>query len=71
MSDMKLHEWKQLCRKAWVNEYDYLQKDSFAKIRDTLLEIVKKELINDAPLKRHLFDFITVKCCLQLKTETI
>ena len=25
--DMNLEEWKQLCRKAWKNEYDYLQID--------------------------------------------
>ena len=30
--DMILEEWKQLCRKAWENEYDYLQIDRFAKI---------------------------------------
>ena len=29
--DMNLEEWKQLCRKAWGNDYDYLQIDSFAK----------------------------------------
>ena len=29
---MNLEERKQLCRKAWENEYDYLQKDRFAKI---------------------------------------
>ena len=28
---MSLDERKQLCRKAWENEYDYLQKDRFAK----------------------------------------
>ena len=30
--DMNLDEWKQLCRKAWENEFDYLQIDRFAKI---------------------------------------
>ena len=30
--DMSLEEWKELCRKAWENEYDYLQIDRFAKI---------------------------------------
>ena len=29
---MNLEEWKQLCRKAWENDYDYLQIDRFAKI---------------------------------------
>ena len=30
--DMNLDEWKQLCRKAWENDYEYLQIDRFAKI---------------------------------------
>ena len=30
--DKNLEEWKQLCRKAWENDYDYLQIDRFAKI---------------------------------------
>ena len=30
--DMNLEEWKQLCRKAPENEYDYIQIDRFAKI---------------------------------------
>ena len=30
--DMSLYEWKQPCRKAWENDYDYLQIDRFAKI---------------------------------------
>ena len=29
---MKLEESKQLCRKAWENDYDFLQIDRFAKI---------------------------------------
>ena len=29
--DMNLEEWKQLCRKAWENDYDYLQIGRFAK----------------------------------------
>ena len=33
--DMNLEEWKQLCRKAWENDYDYLQIDSVAKIRES------------------------------------
>ena len=31
-SDTNLQEWKQLCRKAWENEYDYLQIHRFADI---------------------------------------
>ena len=30
--DMNLEEWKQFCRKAWENDYDYLQIARFAKI---------------------------------------
>ena len=30
--DMNLEEWKQLCRKVWENDYDYLQIDRIAKI---------------------------------------
>ena len=30
--DMKLEDWKQLCRKVWENGYDYSQRDRFAKI---------------------------------------
>ena len=29
--DMNLEEWKQLCRRAWENDYDYVQIDRFAK----------------------------------------
>ena len=32
--DINLEEWKSLDRKAWENDYDYLQKDRFAKARD-------------------------------------
>ena len=30
--DMNLEKWKQLCRKAWEKQYDYSQRDRFAKI---------------------------------------
>ena len=30
--DLISEEWKQLCRKAWENDYDFLQIDRFAKI---------------------------------------
>ena len=30
---MNLEEWKQLCRKAWENDYDYLQINRFAEMR--------------------------------------
>ena len=31
---MNLEEWKQLCRKTWENDYDYLEIYRFAKIGD-------------------------------------
>ena len=30
--DMNLEEWKELCRKAWQNDYGYLEIDRFAEI---------------------------------------
>ena len=49
---MKLEEWKQLCRKAWENDYDYLQKDKFAEIgegRYTIRKCKKKTYIKSTP----------------------
>ena len=46
-SDKTLEEWKQLCRKAWKNKYDYLQIDRFLKIgkcRYTIKNCNKKHL---------------------------
>ena len=31
--DMNLEEWKEFCRRAWENDYEYLHIDRFAKIR--------------------------------------
>ena len=50
--DMNLEEWKQLCRKAWENDYDYLQKDRFAKIgegRYTIRNCDKNTYIESTP----------------------
>ena len=44
---MKLEEWKQLCRKAWEKENEYLQRDRFTKIgegRYTIRNCDKKYL---------------------------
>ena len=30
--ELNSEEWKQLCRKAWENDYDYLQIDRYSKI---------------------------------------
>ena len=32
--DINLEEWKQLCRKAWEIEYDFLQKNGFVEVRE-------------------------------------
>ena len=71
--DMNLQEWKQLCRKAWEKDFDFLQRDRFARIGvvGTLSEVVKKLFIQNAPLKQNLFDLMSVKCCIQLKTEKL
>ena len=50
--DMNLEEWKQLCRKAWENDYDYLQIDRFAKIgngRYTIRNCNKNKYIECTP----------------------
>ena len=50
--DMNLEEWKQLSRKAWENDYDYLQIDRFAKIgngRYTIRNCNKNKYIECTP----------------------
>ena len=50
--DMNLDEWKCLCRKAWENDYDYLQIDRFAKIgngRYTIRNCDKNNYIECTP----------------------
>ena len=32
--DVILQEWREFCRKAWENDYEYLRIDRVAKIRD-------------------------------------
>ena len=45
--DMDLKDWKQFCRMAWENDFEFLQIDRLAKKvgGDTLSEIVIKLLI--------------------------
>ena len=53
--DMNLDEWKQLCRKAWENDYDYLQIDGFAKIengRYTIRNCNKTNYIECTPVTK-------------------
>ena len=50
--DMNLDEWKQLCRKAWENDFDYLQIDRIAKIgngRYTIRNCNKNNYIECTP----------------------
>ena len=50
--DISLEEWKQLCRKAWENELDYLQIDRFAKtgeVRYTVRTYSKNTYIECTP----------------------
>ena len=63
--DMKLEEWKQLCRKSWENDYDYLQIDRFAKIgngRYTIRNCNKNNYIECTPETRPFWKLITLIC---------
>ena len=56
--DMDLEQWKQLCRKAWENEYEFLQIDRFAKIgegRYTISNCNKTNYIEDTPETKHFW----------------
>ena len=48
---MNLEEWKQLCGKAWENDYDYLQIDRIAKKegRYTIRNCIKTIYIECTP----------------------
>ena len=51
-TDMNLEEWKQLRRKAWENDYEYLQIDRFTKIgegRYTIRNCNKNKYIECTP----------------------
>ena len=56
---MNLGEWKELCRKAWENDYNYLQIDRFAKIEEGryTIRISKKKVIWNVHLKRNFFNY--------------
>ena len=54
--DMNLEESKQLCRMAWENDYDYLQKDIFAKIGNggyTIINCNKNKYTECTPETKH------------------
>ena len=56
--DMNLEEWKQLCRKAWENDYEYLQIAGFAKIgegRPIIRNCDKNTYIESTPPETKLF----------------
>ena len=68
---MNLEEWKSLCRKAWENDYDFLQIDRFTKIgegRYTIRNCNKTTYI-ECTRELNLFDYH--KCCLHIKIEKI
>ena len=70
--DMNLYEWKQLCRKAWENDYDYLQIDRCAKIGEgmhTIRNCNKTTYIECTPETKPFL--IAFECCMHLKTEKI
>ena len=54
--DMILEEWKSLCRKAWENDYEFLQIDRFAKTgncRYTIRNSYKIFYIECSPETKH------------------
>ena len=56
---MSLEAWKQLCRKTWENEYEYLKIDRFGKIaqgRYTVRNCKKKLRIQSVLRRQILFD---------------
>ena len=63
--DMSYDEVKELCRKSWEEDYDYLCIDrSKRKIRDDFVFVMKaKTLIKNALLKRNVFDCHTNFIC--------
>ena len=66
---MNLEEWKQLCPKAWENDYDYLQIDRFAKIgegRYTIRNFNKNTYIEATPETKS-FKVLYIKMIYSLK----
>ena len=60
--DVNLEERKQLCRKAWENDYDYLQIDRFVKLgegRYTIRYCKKNNYIERTPEKKP-FQFLYI-----------
>ena len=52
---MSLHGWKEFCRKAWENEYDFLRIHSFAEIgegRYIMRKCNKTSFIERTPEKK-------------------
>ena len=61
--DMNLEEWKQFCRKAWENQFDYLQIDRIAKIgngRYTIRNCNKNTYIECSPETKPFWKHITL-----------
>ena len=54
------------------NIFIFVMTDLKQEIKEDIVFVMKAKLhIFNAPLKQHLFDFLTVKCCIQLKTDTM
>ena len=52
---MNVEEWKQLCREAWENDYDFFQTERFAKIGDgryTIRKCNKNSCMECTPQKK-------------------
>ena len=60
---MNLEEWKQLCRKAWGNDIDYLQIDRFSKtaeVRYTIRNCIKYTYRSHSGDKIFLFSYLNM-----------
>ena len=65
IAGLDLEEWKQLCRKAWENDYDYLQMDRFAKIgegRYTIRNCNKNNYIECTPERKPFWLLLNTVC---------
>ena len=68
---MNREEWKQLCRKAWENDYDYLQTDRFAKTGkgSYTIRLCNKTIYGQCSPETKPFEFFICKYGLCNKKE--
>ena len=72
--DMKYDEFKEMCRKAWSEEYKYLCIDMAKNKNESkyfILSESKNTYIECICKTQALKLFKSLKCCFQLKTEKI